>query len=74
MRLLHVVFVAGFEHPAFSLLIMEKPQLDLDIHWVFKLLDPLLHRSKVAREIILGLLFDEGKNDGQLIEEVIHCV
>ena len=44
------------------------------VHWIFKLFDSLLHRPKVAREVVLGLLFDERKYDGQLVEEVIYGV
>ena len=74
LRLLHVVFVAGLEDSALSLLVVEESQLDLDIHWILKLFDALLHGAKVAREVVLGLLLDEGEDDGQLVEEVVHRV
>ena len=74
MRLLHVILIAGLKDTPFALLVMEEPQLYLDIHGVFKLLDALLHGAKVTREVILGLLFDKGEDDGQLVEEVVHCM
>lgn len=74
MRLLHVVFVACLENATLSLLIVKEPELHLDVHRVLKLLDSLLHRPKVAREVVLGLLFDEWKYDGQLVEEVVYGV
>ena len=74
MRLLHVVFVACLENAALALLIVKEPELHLDVHWVLKLFDSLLHRPKVAREVVLGLLFDERKYDGQLVEEVVDGV
>ena len=52
MGLLHVVLVAGLEYAPLALLIVKKAQLDLNVHWVFKLFDPLLHRSKIARKVI----------------------
>ena len=74
MGLLHVVFVAGLKHASFALLIVEKAQLDLNVHWVFKLFDSLLHRSKVACEVIFRLFFYEWEDYCQLIEEVVDCV
>ena len=74
MRLLHVVFVAGLEYAPLPLLIVKEAQLDLNIHWVFKLFDPLLHRSKVACEVIFRFLFDEREDYCQLVEEVVDCV
>lgn len=50
---------------------MEKAKFDLDVHWVFKLFDALLHRTKVGREVVLRLFLDEWKNDGELVEEII---
>ena len=71
MWLLHVVLVAGLEDTPLTLLVVEKAQLDLDIHRILKLLDALLHRAEVAREVVLGLLLNEGKNNCQLIEEIV---
>ena len=53
MRLLHVVLVARLKYASLALLIVKEAQLDLNVHRVFKLFDPLLHRSKVACEVIL---------------------
>ena len=61
MRLLHIVFVAGLEYAPLSLLIVKEEQLDLNIHWVFKLFDPLLHRAKVACEVILCVFLNKRK-------------
>ena len=74
MWLLHVVLVAGLEDTPLTLLVVEKAQLDLDIHRILKLLDALLHRAEVAREVVLGLLLNEGENDRQLIKEIVDCV
>ena len=74
MRLLHVVLIAGLKDAPLPLLVVEKAQLDLDIHRVFKLLDSLLHRAKVARKVILRLFFHEWEYDGQLVEEVVHSM
>ena len=74
MGLLHVIFVAGFEYASLALLIVKKAQLYLNVHRVFKLFDPLLHRSKVACEVILRFFFDEWEDYCQLIEEVVDCV
>jgi len=74
MWLLHVVLVAGLEDTLFTLLVVEKAQLDLDIHRILKLFDALLHRAEVAREVILGLLLNEGENNRQLNEEIVDCM
>ena len=74
MWLLHIVLVAGLEDTPLTLLVVEKAQLDLDIHRILKLLDALLHRAEVAREVVLGLLLNEGENDRQLIKEIVDCV
>lgn len=74
MRLLHVVLVARFEDAPLALLVVEEAEFDLDVHWIFKLFDPLLHGAEVAREVVLGLLFDERENDRQLVEKVVDCV
>ena len=50
---------------------MEKSQLDLNIHWIFKFLYALLHSAKIAREIVFCIFFDERENNGQLIEEIV---
>ena len=71
MWLLHVVLVAGLEDTPLTLLVVEKAQLNLDIHRILKLFDALLHRAEVAREVVLGLLLNEGKNNCQLIEEIV---
>lgn len=74
VRLLHIVLIAGLEDATLPLLVVEKAKLDLDVHWVLKLFDPLLHRAKVAREVILRLLLHEGENYRQLVEEVVDGV
>lgn len=74
MRLLHVVFVASFEDSALTLLVVEKAQFHLDVHWVFKFFDSLLHRAKVACKVVFGLFFDERKDDGQLVKKVIDSM
>ena len=74
MRLLHVVLVASLEYASLALLIVKEAQLDLNVHRVFKLFDPLLHRSKVACEVILRLFFNEWEYYCQLVEEVVDCV
>ena len=71
MWLLRIVLVAGLEDTPLTLLVVEKAQLDLDIHRILKLLDALLHRAEVAREVVLGLLLNEGENNCQLIEEIV---
>ena len=53
MWLLHIVLVRCLKHTSFPLLIVEKAQLDLDVHWIFKLLNSLLHGAKVACEVVL---------------------
>jgi len=72
--LLQVVLVAGFEHALFVLLIVEKPQFDLDVHRVFKLFDSLLHRAKVGCEVVFGLLLNKWKHDCELVEKVVDSV
>ena len=74
MRLLHVVLVARLKYASLALLIVKEAQLDLYVHRVFKLFDPLLHRSKVACEVILRFFFDEWEYYCQLVEEVVDCV
>ena len=74
MRLLHVIFVGCLKYTPFALLIMEKPEFHLDIHWVFKFLDALLHSTEVAREVVLRLFLDKRKYDRELIEEVVDSM
>ena len=45
--LLHVGLIAGLKDTLLALLGVEEPQFDGNIHWVFKLLDSLLHRAEV---------------------------
>ena len=74
MGLLHVILIASLENTAFTLLIVEKAQFNLYIHWILKLFDSLLHGSKVAREVVFRLLLHKGENYCQLIEKVIDSV
>jgi len=74
MWLLHIVFVAGLEDATLALLIVEKTQFYLDIHWILELFDSLLHCAEVACEVVLGLLLDKGKNNCQLIKEIVDRV
>ena len=74
MWLLHIVLIWCLEDATFTLLVMEKSQLDLDVHGIFKFLNALLHSAKIAREIVFRILFDKRENNGQLIEEIVDCM
>ena len=73
MRLLHIVLVGCLKYTPFALLVVEKPEFDLNVHWVFELLDALLHRAKIACKVVFRLFLDEREYDGQLIEEVLRA-
>ena len=74
MRLLHVVLVGCLKHTSLALLVVEESEFDLDIHGVFKLLDALLHRAKVAGKVVFGFFLDEGEYYCELVEEVVDGV
>ena len=72
--LLHVILVGCLEHTPLALLVVEEPEFHLDVHRVLKLLDALLHRAKIASEVVLRLFLDKREYDGELVEEVVDSV
>ena len=71
MWLLHIVLIRSFEHSSFYKVGVIESKLNRDVHWIFELLNSLLHRAEIACKVRARLLFYKWKHYSELVKKII---